>query len=136
MYGVIMRIVWKDGVCIDASRDARGFWRRPRRRGRLKTVARPRRGAATSGNDGEDVDSATATARGGGRGGAGRVEGSIRVTHGGDLDIALEKNSLRMATDGTNRGRKALEEMSEEEFYVDLVRSGSSAGVTGKFWRY
>ncbi len=58
------------------------------------------------------------------------------MTHGGDLDIALEKNSLRMATDGTNRGRKALEEMSEEEFYVDLVRSGSSAGVTGKFWRY
>ena len=44
------------------------------------------------------------------------------MTHGGDLDIALEKNSLRMATDWTNRGRKALEEMSEEEFYVDLVR--------------
>lgn len=58
------------------------------------------------------------------------------MTHGGDLDIALEKNSLRMTTDGTNRGRKALEEMSEEEFYVDLVRSGSSAGVTGRFWRY
>lgn len=66
MYGVIMRIVWKDGVCIDASRDARGFWRRPRRRGRLKSVARARRGGATGGNDGEDVDSATATARGGG----------------------------------------------------------------------